>query len=268
MRKGGRIDSSLFLAADKAGIPDTAIDQLIKVLEWHIDFYRDPRKGDTFRLIYSQEQDEDGQILGVPTILSYEYINRRNNGERVIRGLWNKDKEGFYSPVGESMQGAFLRAPLKFKRISSRFSNRRFHPILKRWRSHKGVDYAAATGTPVRSTAEGVVSLVEHQRGYGKVVMIKHFKIYKTVYGHLSKFAKGIKKGRRVKQGQIIGYVGKTGLATGPHLHYEFRVHNKHKNPLSTSVPRQLPKLSKQDLDQFKTSTAKLNSELDAIILP
>lgn len=268
IHQGGRIDSSLFAAADKAGVPDPAIEQLIRALEWHVDFYRDVRKGDTFRLIYDQEQDEDGQLLATPFIRAYEYINRRNGGDVIMQGLWNTKKEGFYSPKGESMQGAFLRAPLKFRRISSRFSKRRYHPILRRWRSHKGVDYAARSGTSVRSTAEGVISLVARQRGYGKVVMIKHFKIYKTVYGHLSRFAKGVKKGGRVKQGQVIGYVGQTGLATGPHLHYEFRVHNKHKNPLSTSVPRQLPSLNQQELTRFKQASANLYDKLQAIPIP
>ena len=169
----------MFAAADKAGVPDPAIEQLIRALEWHVDFYRDVRKGDTFRLIYDQSKMKTANCWQRRLFAAYEYINRRNGDDVIIQGLWNTKKESFYSPKGESMQGAFLRAPLKFRRISSRFSKRRYHPILKRWRSHKGVDYAARSGTPVRSTAEGVISLVARQRGYGKVVMIKHFNIYK-----------------------------------------------------------------------------------------
>ena len=262
--QGGRIDSSLFAAADSAGVPDRAIDALINALGWHIDFYRDQRQGDTFRIIYEKITDEDGVLLGVPRLLAYQYESHLRQKKRDITGLWFEGESGYYSPEGESMQGAFLRAPLKYRRVSSRFGNRK-HPILKRWRAHRGVDYAARTGTPVRTTADGVVTKVERQRGYGNVVMIKHYKIYTTVYAHLHGFAKGLRRGRKVKQGDIIGYVGSTGLSTGPHLHYEFRIRGVAKDPLSSALPRRLPPLDKPSLANFQTQTRGALDSLLAI---
>jgi murein DD-endopeptidase MepM/ murein hydrolase activator NlpD len=264
--KGGRIESSLFAAADRAGVADAAIDLLIEGLESQVDFYRDARGGDTFRVIYEEKHDEDGDFVGVSNLLAFEYVNLRNpNKPRVVRGAWNADERGYFSPDGESLRGAFLRAPLKFRRISSKFTNRRYHPVLKRWRAHRGVDYAARTGTPIRSTADGTIVKVATERGYGKVIMIKHFNIYTTVYGHMSRFAKGMRKGRKVAQGEIIGYVGQTGLSTGPHLHYEFRVHGKHKDPLSTAIPRRRPPLEGKALTHFQNASAQLFAELKTI---
>ncbi len=261
--QGGRIETSLFAAADAAGVPERAIDALINALEWHIDFYRDPRPGDEFKLIYEKVIDEDGELLAVPRIRAYEYAGKARGKPRLVRGLWNPEESGYYSPEGESMQGAFLRAPLKYRRISSRFGMRK-HPVRKVWRAHKGVDYAARRGTPVRATADGTVTRARRERGYGKVVMIKHYKIYTTVYGHLNGFARGIRKNKTVKQGDIIGYVGSTGLATGPHLHYEFRVRGKHKDPLSEALPRRLPPLSKKALAKFQKQTRPLLEQLAA----
>ena len=267
-RSGGRIESSLFAAADKAGFSDSAMQNLIEALETQIDFYRDSRRGDSFRAIYEETLDEDGTPLGESKLLAFEYISLRSPKKpRLIRGARHQDG-GYYKENGESLQGAFLRAPLKFGRISSRFTKRRFHPILKRWRSHRGVDYAAPTGTPVRAAADGAIYKVARERGYGRIVMIKHFNIYTTVYAHLSRFAKGVRRGRRVQQGQIIGYVGQTGLATGPHLHYEFRVRGKHINPLSAKVPKVKPPLKSGALSAFQNKSRPLLAELSDIIIP
>ena len=266
-RAGGVIESSLFAAADRAGFSDGAIDLLINALETQVDFHRDTRPGDSFRAIYDEKLDEDGESIGGEELLAFEYISLRNPKKpRMIRGV-RHDGE-YYSPEGESLRGAFLRAPLKFRRISSRFTHRRLHPVLKKWRAHRGVDYAARSGTPVHSTADGIVSSVARQRGYGKVVMIEHMKIYTTVYAHLSRFAKGIRRGSRVQQGQVIGYVGQTGLATGPHLHYEFRVRGKHKDPLSAAVPKVLPPLKGDALRTFQDAATPMFAQLDTIALP
>lgn len=259
----GVIESSLFAAA--GGMSDIAVTKLVQVLETQIDFYRDVRKGDTFRVIYDIRADENGEVIAVDDIIAFEYDSKLESRPRRIRGVYydNGKISGYYTPEGDSLQRAFLPAPLKYRRISSRFSKNRFHPVLKRWRPHRGVDYAAATGTPVQSTADGIVSLVDKQRGYGRVVMIKHFNIYTTVYAHLKAFRKGIRRGKRVKQGEIIGYVGQSGLATGPHLHYEFRVRGKHRDPLSTVLPKQLPSLKDATLKQFEQYSAPLFTELD-----
>ena len=267
---GGRIESSLFAAADQAGFSDRAIDLLIVALETQVDFHRDTRNGDSFRAIYTEIQDEDGESLGAGQLLAFEYTSHINPSRpRAIRGMtWDGKNSGYYSSAGESLQGAFLRAPLKFRRISSKFTNRRYHPVLKKWRAHRGVDYAARSGTPVRATADGVISKVARERGYGKMVMIKHYNTYTTLYGHMSRFAKNMRRGKKVKQGQIIGYVGQTGLATGPHLHYEFRVRGKHKDPLSQSVPRVLPPLKGQELKDFQAHIAPLAEQLQGIAIP
>ncbi|MGI9337224.1 MAG: M23 family metallopeptidase [Gammaproteobacteria bacterium] len=252
--QGGRIEknSSLYESAKDAGIGDIAIDALIGALDWHIDFFREQRENDAFKMVYEKTVDEDGELIGAPVLLAYQYESHLRRTPRIFEGLWNVKEGGYYSPDGESMQGAFLRAPLEYRRISSRFGRRK-HPVLKKWRAHKGVDYAAPTGTPVRATADGEIVRLRKERGYGNVVFIKHYDIYTTVYGHLHGFAKGMRRGRKVRQGDIIGYVGSTGLSTGPHLHYEFRIRGVHKDPLSSALPRRLPPLDKKALAAFQT---------------
>ena len=261
---GGRIDSSLFAAADRAGFSDGAINLLINALETQVDFYREQRKGDRFRALYTETQDEDGKVIGSGRLLAFEYVSLlKPQKPRTIAGAyWDGKNSGYYTDDGESLQGAFLRAPLKFRRISSRFTNRRFHPVLKRWRPHRGVDYAAPSGTPVLATADGSVATKARQRGYGNLIVLSHANGYSTVYAHLRAFARGIRRGKKVKQGQVIGYVGQTGLATGPHLHYEFRVRGKHKDPLSTAVPKVRPPLSGEELSEFKRHSAPLLERL------
>ncbi len=252
-------NNSLFAASDNVRIPDGAIQQVIDALETRIDFVRDTRVGDNFAVVYEEYTDEDGDSAGPGQVLGLRYVNR---GEEVL-GLRNPTDGGYYDEQGVSLQRAFLKSPLKFSRISSKFSLRRFHPILKKWRSHRGVDFAAPTNTPIRSTADGVISYIGKKGGYGNVVMIEHFGKYLTLYGHLNKFASKIKRGSKVSQGQVIGYVGSTGLATGPHLHYEFHNNGKQVDPLSAKVPTRKPPLTDQSLQDFIIATKEVREMLN-----
>lgn len=253
-------NNSLFAASDAASVPDAVIQQVIDALETRIDFVRDTRLRDSFSLVYEVLHDEDGDYAGPGELLGLVYRNR----DRTHTGLYNPSDGHFYSPEGESLRRAFLRSPLKFSRISSKYSLRRFHPVLKKWRAHRGVDFAAPTGTPVRSAADGTVDFIGKKGGYGNVVMVRHFGKYLTVYGHLSRFAKGVKRGTKVEHGQVIGYVGSTGLATGPHLHYEFRIDGKHVDPLSVEVPTTRPPLEGEELAGFRRETADVQGLLGA----
>ena len=251
--------NSLFAASDDAKVPDAIIQQVIDALETRIDFVRDTRLSDNFTLVYEVLYDEDGDYAGPGELLGMHYVNKDNSH----MGLYNPTDGHYYTPNGESLRRAFLRSPLKFSRISSRYSLRRFHPVLKKWRAHRGVDFAAPTNTPVRSTADGTVEFIGKKGGYGNLVMVRHFDKYLTVYGHLNKFAKGLKRGSEVEHGQVIGYVGSTGLATGPHLHYEFRIDGKHVDPLSVDVPTTRPPLQGEELASFQQNTNKVLGLLD-----
>lgn len=230
----GGIRDSFYLAAQRAGLSDRLTMEMAEIFGWDIDFAFDVRNGDHFSVIYEELYQPDGTASdGV--ILAAEFVNR----DRTIRALRYEDEEGnaqYYSPEGLSMRKAFLRTPVNFTRISSRFGMRR-HPVLHKLRHHNGVDYAAPRGTPVRATGDGRVAFASRKGGYGKTVILAHGTTYTTLYAHLSGFAKGLRKGVEVEQGQIIGYVGSTGLATGPHLHYEFRVRDRHRDPLKIKLP-------------------------------
>ncbi|MGR8921263.1 MAG: OapA family protein [Gammaproteobacteria bacterium] len=243
------ITRSLFLDAQQAGLDDATIMRLTDIFGWDIDFALDIREGDRFSAIY-EEIYKDGEMIKQGRILAAEFINR---GRR-LRAVWFTNESGesaYYSDEGHAMRKAFLRTPVNFTRISSRFNLRRKHPVLNTIRAHRGVDYAAPLGTPVRSTANGKIRSVGRNGGYGRVVEIQHGKSYRTLYAHLSRFAKGLKRGSSVRQGQVIGYVGKSGLATGPHLHYEFRVNGHHRNPLTVDLPKAQP-IDGRYLDEFK----------------
>jgi murein DD-endopeptidase MepM/ murein hydrolase activator NlpD len=229
----GVIESSLFESAQKAGLSDVLTMELAKIFGWDIDFALEIRSGDRFSVVYSEEW-LDGKKLADGPILAAEFVNQ-GKVYRAVRFEEPGGKADYYTPDGKRMHKAFLRTPVKFSRISSGFTQRRWHPVLKKWRSHKGVDYAAPIGTPVKAAGEGKVAFVGRKGGYGKVVILQHQDKYSTVYGHLSGYAKGLKRGKRVRQGQLIGYVGQTGLASGPHLHYEFRVDGQHRNPLKVT---------------------------------
>ena len=248
----GVIEDSLFVAAAKADIDEDVIMDLVAIFGWDIDFSLDIRSGDRFGVVY-EELFKDGVKIRNGRILSAEFLNNR----KTYRAVYYTDPKGdsdYFTPEGKSMRKAFLRSPVKFSRISSRFSNKRWHPVLAKWRSHKGVDYAAARGTPIRAAGDGKVKFAGKKGGYGRLIVLQHGGRYTTAYGHLHRYAKGIRSGKKVKQGQIIGYVGSSGLATGPHLHYEFRVNGVHRNPLTVRLPEAKPVHSAY-LSHFKENT-------------
>lgn len=260
--KSGEIRFSLFGATDEAGVPDGVAMQLADIFGSDIDFHRDLRRGDRFAVVY-ETLSHLGNPVRTGRILAAEFIN---NGKS-FRAVWFEDAEGkggYYTPDGKNLRKAFLRSPLEFSRITSGFTSARFHPILQQWRAHKGVDYGAPSGTRVKSTSDGIVDFIGNQGGYGKVVILRHQGRYTTLYGHLSGFANGVKKGHRVAQGETIGYVGASGWATGPHLHYEFRINDIHQNPLSIALPTALP-LTIQQMAQFQAATQPTLARLDLI---
>ena len=224
------INSSLYEAALEAGMSNGMIMEMVRVFGWDIDFVQDLRIGDTFHVIF-EEYMLNGEKISDGNILAAEFTTQ-NQTHRAIRFEDDEGNSSYYTPEGQSMLGTFLRSPVEFSRISSRFGKRK-HPILKKWRAHKGVDYAASRGTPIRATADGKIALAGKKGGYGKTVVIRHAGRFSTLYAHMNGYAKGIRSGNRVKQGQVIGYIGSTGLATGPHLHYEFRVDGVHRYPLT-----------------------------------
>ena len=233
------ITSSLFGAGDAAGMSDLQVMRLAEVFGYDIDFAQDLREGDRFAVVYESIY-RDGVKLRDGDILAAVFVNQGKRYE-AFRYTSADGRNDFYSGDGHSLRKAFLRTPVEFTRISSRFSTARKHPILGRMRAHKGVDYAAPTGTPVRAAGNGTVLFVGQQSGYGNVVILQHGKATTTLYGHLSRFAKGLHRGEKVQQGDLIAYVGMTGLATGPHLHYEFRVAGVHRDPLSVDLPKGEP---------------------------
>ena len=260
--KSADINYSLFSATDAAGIPDTVASQLVDIFGGDIDFHRDLRKGDHFSVAYETIMHM-GRPLRSGRILAAEFVN----DGRSFKAVWFQGMDGrggYYTPDGKSLRKAFLRSPLEFSRVTSGFSMSRFHPILQQWRAHKGVDYGAPIGTRVKATADAVVDYVGIQNGYGKVVMLRHQGPYTTVYGHLSGFAPGIRKGSRVAQGDVIGYVGMTGLATGPHLHYEFRINGIFKNPLSVALPGSQP-LTSEQMARFRSESGVWLARIDAV---
>jgi murein DD-endopeptidase MepM/ murein hydrolase activator NlpD len=259
--KSAVIQSSLFEAADAAGIPDSVAIQLADVFGGDIDFYRDLRKGDRFSVVYEM-QYLGGRPVRSGRVVAAEFVNK-GKAFRAIYYVDSNGKGGYYAPDGQSLRKAFLRAPLEFSRISSRFGMRK-HPFLHEWRQHKGVDYAAPLGTKVRATADGVVEFAGRKGGYGNVVILRHNGRYSTVYGHLRGFAKGIHGGVRVEQGEIIGFVGQTGWATGPHLHYEFRIAGVARNPLAVALPAAVP-VPARELPAFRRYTQPLIAQLDLL---
>ena len=261
----GTINNSLFLAGKKAGISDSLIMQMVEIFAYDIDFALDIRQGDRFEIIYDEYFSNGVPLKKSGPILAARFTNK-NKTYTALRYESN-GKTSYYTPEGRSNKKAFIRTPVKFSRISSHFNPKRKHPILHTIRAHKGVDYAAPKGTSVKSTGSGKIQFIGRKGGYGKVIIVKHNGGYSTLYAHLSKFKKGLKRGKRVKQGEIIGYVGQTGSATGPHLHYEFRVNGKHKNPLTVRLPNASP-LSNQQLREFKEQIRPLLIQLAQLTQP
>ncbi|NOQ16215.1 MAG: peptidoglycan DD-metalloendopeptidase family protein [Methyloprofundus sp.] len=255
----GTIHTSLFIDGKNAGLSDKTIMQLTNIFAWDIDFAHSIRDGDKFAVIY-EKLYIDGQLIGMGNILAAEFLNR----DHMFRSIRYKDASGkvnYYSPKGNSMRKEFLRTPIDFARISSHFNLRRKHPVLNRIRAHKGVDYAASQGTPIKSTGDGKITFRGRKGGYGNVIIIQHGQSYSTLYAHMSKFKRGLRVGSHIYQGQVIGFVGKTGLASGNHLHYEFRVNGVHRNPLTVKLPNASPIKAKYKED-FLAKSKSLLSQL------
>jgi murein DD-endopeptidase MepM/ murein hydrolase activator NlpD len=252
--KSGVIQSSLFAAADEAGIPDSIAMQLGDVFGGDVDFHRDLRKGDSFSVVYELHY-LGGRPVRAGRLLAAEFTNNRKTFRAV------HFNNGYYTPEGRNLRKAFLRSPLEFSRVSSGFGMRR-HPIARAWMKHQGIDYAAPTGTRVRAVGDGIVEHAGAKGGYGNVVILRHHGQYATVYAHLSRVT--VRRGARVAQNDTIGAVGQTGWATGPHLHYEFRVAGEPRNPFSIAMPAALP-VAQQDLPAFLNQAAPLITRLDLI---
>lgn len=257
-----KIKQSLFLDGQASGLAEKTIMELTDIFGWDIDFVLDVRAGDQFSVVF-EELFKDGEKVKSGKILAAEFVNR---GKK-LRAVYYSNADGhagYYSDTGKAMRKAFLRAPVNFTRISSRFNLKRRHPVLNTIRAHKGVDYAAPHGTPIRATADGKIVHAGSKGGYGRTVVVQHGESYSTLFAHMSRFARGVKNGVKIRQGQTIGYVGKTGLATGPHLHYEFRINGVHRNPLKIALPKALP-LDKKYIADFRSKAEPLLAQLDEL---
>ncbi len=250
--RSGEIRSSLFAATDAAQVPDPVAMQLVEIFSSDIDFASDLRKGDRFQVVYETVW-QDGEMVRSGRVLAAEFVN----AGKTLQAVWfgrNGDSGGYYDLQGKALRKAFLKSPLAFSRVTSGFAMR-VHPISGQWKQHKGIDFAAPTGTPIRSTGDGVVEFAGNAGGYGNMVVIRHGNLYSTAYAHMSRVA--IRRGARVAQGELIGYVGSTGWSTGPHLHYEFRVNNIALNPNSIVVPH-AQSLAGIELQQFRGIAADM----------
>jgi murein DD-endopeptidase MepM/ murein hydrolase activator NlpD len=260
--RAGEIESSLFAAADDANLPDSVTLALTDIFGGEIDFYHDLRRGDRFAVLY-ETRYVDGEPVGTGRVVAAEF----DNGKRTLRAfLWKSPDgtEGYYNEDGRNSRNAFLRSPMEFSRVTSGFTQARLNPVLHTMRAHKGTDFAAPIGTAVRATADGVVTFVGQQTGYGNVIMLKHDGRYSTVYAHLSRFADETRDGARIHQGETIGYVGQTGWATGPHLHYELRVDGEPRDPMTVALPMATP-VTDQERASFASAIAPLAGELAVV---
>jgi murein DD-endopeptidase MepM/ murein hydrolase activator NlpD len=258
--RSGQIRSSLFAATDAAQIPDNIATQIVDMFATNINFASDLRRGDRFNVVYETFWN-NGEPVRTGRVLAGEFINAGNT----YQAVWFEDpgsKLGgsYYSLDGKSLKKAFLKSPLAFTRISSGFAMR-LHPILGKWKQHTGVDFAAPTGTPIHASGDGVIDFVGQQNGYGNIVVIKHWNNYSTAYGHMSRFAPGLRKGTKISQGDVIGYVGMTGWATGPHLHYEFRISDVPRDPLTVDIPNAQP-LARTQLQRFHDVSTDMSRRL------
>ena len=262
----GTIESSLFLASQKAGLSQNLTMELAGIFGWDIDFVQDIRSGDTFNVLY-EEKYLEGEKLGDGNILVASFTNQGQTFT-AVRYTDSQGDTDYYTPDGKSMKKAFLRTPVDFTRISSRYNPNRLHPIFKTKRPHRAVDYAAPMNTPIKAAGDGRVQFSGWQNGYGNVVFIEHPNNIVTIYAHANKLT-GLKKGQRVRQGQVIAYVGKTGWATGPHLHYEFRVNGVHRNPMTVKLPDAAP-IAKKEMANFKKRSelmiARLEKQSDTLL--
>lgn len=265
---GGTIRTSLFAATDDAGIPDAVAVQIAEIFSGDIDFHRALRKGDRFSVVY-ETLEADGEAMRTGRVLSTEFVN----GGKKLQAMWFREpasgqgagtasaRGGYYTLDGQSLRRAYLASPMEFSRVSSGFKMR-FHPILQTWRAHLGVDYAAPTGTSVRSVGDGIVEFAGVQNGFGNVVFVKHRNNHTTVYAHLSRI--GVQRGQSVSQGQHIGAVGSTGWATGPHLHFEFRVNGMHQDPMNIAKQSETIPLSAAAQPLFRQLAGNVRQQLQA----
>jgi murein DD-endopeptidase MepM/ murein hydrolase activator NlpD len=253
---GGRITGSLYQSAIATGVPPAQVMQLAEIFGWKIDFLRDVRDGDQFRLIY-EVRERDGERLGAGQVVAAEFVNR-GESVKAVRYTSPEGSNGYYEPDGASLERGFLRYPVEFSRISSNFNPARLHPIHNTVRPHNGVDLAAPTGTPIRAAGTGRVTFIGWKHGYGKVIQIRHDAKYETVYAHMSRFKSRLKRGAKVEKGEVIGYVGMTGAATGPHLHYELKVHGKPYDPVKVELPEANAIASKNRQDFLDTTQPAL----------
>jgi murein DD-endopeptidase MepM/ murein hydrolase activator NlpD len=253
------VKGSLYSTSQRYNIPSKLIRQMVLIFNKEIDFSHSLRSGDQFSIIYDAFYVENKRV-GIGDIVAVSYTN---NG-KTYQAIRHKNARGevdYFTPKGNSFKKAFNRYPIKFSHISSTFTISRYHPILHYRRAHKGIDLAARIGTPIRATGDGVITVIDRHNGYGNMIKIQHDKTYSTIYGHMLKFQKGLYKGSRVKRGQVIGYVGQTGLATGPHCHYELHVHNQPKNPTTIPLPTASP-VPAREMAAFKAKSGKLLAQL------
>jgi murein DD-endopeptidase MepM/ murein hydrolase activator NlpD len=260
---GAVIEGSLFQSADLAGISDATAFKIAGIFRWDIDFVLDIRPGDRFDLTY-ETLSQDGVPVGDGELLAVQFINQGQT-YRAVRWTPPGGTPDYFTPDGRSLRKAFLRAPLEFSRVSSRFNLYRRHPILNRMRAHRGVDYAAPIGTPVRAAGGGRLAFIGVKGGYGNVIEIVHPGGVRTVYGHLSRFSRGLRSGTVVEQGRVIGHVGMTGLATGPHLHYEYLQNGVHKDPQKVPLPKAEP-VPARHMAAFRAHADPLLAGLDAFV--
>lgn len=257
----GEVKGSLYATAQRLGVSRKLIQQMTSILRKEIDFSR-VRSGDRFSIAYDALYVED-KMVGIGDVVAVSYNNQGKTAQ-AIRHISKNGTRDYYTPKGESFKKAFSRYPIKFSHISSTFTNSRYHPILHYKRAHKGIDLAAPIGTPIQSVGDGVIANIGRHNGYGNMIEIKHDKKYSTLYGHMLRFAKGLSKGTRIKRGQVIGYVGQTGLATGPHCHYELHVHNQPRNPTTTYLPTSSP-VPAREMAQFKAKVHNVFARLESL---
>ncbi len=259
----GTIDQSLYVAAEQADLKQSTIMELSDIFQWELDFARDIRKGDQFSLVYDRLYRE-GKYIGDGDILAAEFI-RGGKRYQAIRYTDPDGNTGYYTPEGKSKRRTFLRHPVDVVRITSRFDPKRLHPVLHQIRAHKGVDYGSPIGTPIRATADGTVRFAGSKSAYGKTVILNHGTDIRTLYAHMSRISDKVASGKRVKQGDVIGYVGKTGRVTGAHLHYEFQKNGKHVDPLKVDLPAAAP-LQADLRDELRDLSDELLAQMRSVL--
>ena len=256
------VKNGLFLDGKRVNVPSNITRQVVSVFDWDIDFSHDVRVGDRVTVVYETIY-HDGDLVGSQNLLAAEFINK-GKVYRTVRHTTERGLTDFFTPEGREMKRAFIRTPVEHARVSSHFNPGRFHPVLHKIRAHKGTDFAARRGTPIIATGDGEVKFLGRKGGYGNTIILKHREGYTTLYSHLSKFKAKLKKGQVVAQGDVIGYVGSTGLATGPHLHYEFRKNNIPADPLTVELPNSMS-LTKNELKKFKVDAINMNLQLNVL---